>query len=206
MNGNFASHAKSLVIGDVGIAQTYIDVDSTLGFPNSGTLALNYASGGTGIATYSHKTLNQFLGINTTSVGSTIRDQAVIDQDTYAYSADVGAGTTNGIRVKIRSVLNNLEIPPNTRYYSKGTKIKTKALGLIGTSFHENNWLFNTVQNYDIKGLYLIDQVNSTYRLVTKDPNILRIGDFVRCYNKNKVLLDNKFEVRDVYDEYNCII
>ena len=206
MNGNFASHAKSLVIGDVGIAQTYIDVDSTLGFPNSGTLALNYASGGTGIATYSHKTLNQFLGINTTSVGSTIRDQAVIDQDTYAYSADTGAGTTDGIRVKIRSVLNNLEIPPNTRYYTKGTKIKTKALGLIGTSFHENNWLFNTVQNYDIKGLYLIDAINSTYRLVTKDPNILRIGDFVRCYNKNKVLLDNKFEVRDVYDEYNCII
>ena len=69
MNGNFTSHAKSLVIGDVGIAQTYIDVDSTLGFPNSGTLALNYASGGTGIATYSHKTLIQFLGINTTSVG-----------------------------------------------------------------------------------------------------------------------------------------
>ena len=206
MNGNFTSHAKSLVIGDVGIAQTYIDVDSTLGFPNSGTLALNYASGGTGIATYSHKTLNQFLGINTTSVASTIRDQAVIDQDTYAYSSDTGAGTTDGIRVKIRSVLNNLEIPPNTRYYTRGTKIRTKALGLIGTSFHENNWLFNTVQNYDVNGLYLIDAINSTYRLITKDPNILRIGDFVRCYNKNKVLLDNKFEVRDVYDEYNCII
>ena len=60
MNGNFTSHAKSLVIGDVGVAQTYIDVDSTLGFPNSGTLALNYASGGTGIATsvsYTHLTL-----------------------------------------------------------------------------------------------------------------------------------------------------
>jgi hypothetical protein len=206
MNGNFASHAKSLVIGDVGVAQTYIDVDSTLGFPNSGTLALNYGNGSSGIATYSHKTLNQFLGINTTSVGATIKDQAVIDQNTYAYSSDTGAGTTDGIRVKIRSVLNNLTVPPNTRYYTKGAKIKTKSLGLIGTSFAENNWLFNTIQNYDIKFLFLIDEVNSTYRLITKDPNILRIGDNVRMYDKNNVLLDNKFEVRDVYDEYNCII
>ena len=42
----------------------------------------------------------------------------MVDQDTYAYSA--GTGTTDGIRVKIRSVLNNLEIPSDTRYYNKG--------------------------------------------------------------------------------------
>jgi len=37
--GDFSSHAKSIIVGDVGIGQTYIDVDSTLGFPNSGTLS-----------------------------------------------------------------------------------------------------------------------------------------------------------------------
>ena len=35
--GDFSAHAKSIIVGDVGIGQTYIDVDSTLGFPNSGT-------------------------------------------------------------------------------------------------------------------------------------------------------------------------
>ena len=82
--GEFSAHSKSIIVGDVGIAQTYIDVDSTLGFPNSGTLSFTYSNGETGIATYSYKTLNQFLGINTTSIASSITDMALIDQDTYA--------------------------------------------------------------------------------------------------------------------------
>ena len=202
--GEFSAHAKSIIVGDVGIAQTYIDVDSTLGFPNSGTLSYTYSNGTSGIATYAYKTLNQFLGINTTSIASTIRDMAEVDQDTYAYSS--GAASTDGIRVKIRSVLNNLEIPSDTRYYNKGGKIKIKSLGHIGTSFSENNWIFNTIQNYDIKELKLIDSINSTYKLITKDPNIFRIGDNVRLYDKNNVLLVNQYEVRDAYDENTIII
>ena len=202
--GEFSSHSKSIIVGDVGIGQTYIDVDSTLGFPNSGTLSYTYANGETGIATYAYKTLNQFLGINTTSIASSITDMALIDQDTYAYSS--GAGTTDGIKVKIRSVLNELNIPDDTRYYNDGAKIKIKSLGHIGTSFNQNNWLFNTIQNYDIKSLKLIDQINSTYKLVTKDPNLFRIGDNVRLYDKNHVLLPNQYEVRDAYDANTVII
>ena len=202
--GEFSAHAKSIIVGDVGIAQTYIDVDSTLGFPNSGTLSFVYSNGESGIATYSYKTLNQFLGINTTSIASTITDMTLVDQDTYAYSS--GAASTDGIKVKIRSVLNNLEIPSNTRYYNEGAKIKIKSLGHIGTSFSQNNWIFNTIQNYDIKELKLIDSINSTYKLTTIDPNIFRIGDNVRLYDKNHVLLDNQYEVRDAYDANTIII
>ena len=35
----FSTHAKTQVIGEVGIGQTIIDVDSTLGFPSAGTLS-----------------------------------------------------------------------------------------------------------------------------------------------------------------------
>ena len=202
--GDFSSHAKSIIVGDVGIAQTYIDVDSTLGFPNAGTLSFTYGNGTAGIATYSYKTLNQFLGINTTSIASSITDMSLVDQDTFAYST--GSGTTDGIRVKIRSVLNQLQVPSDTRYYNEGAKIKIKSLGHIGTSFNQNNWLFNTIQNYDIEELKLIDQINSTYKLKTKDPNIFRIGDNVRLYDKNDILLDNQYEVRDAYDQHTIII
>ena len=97
--GEFSAHAKSIIVGDVGIAQTYIDVDSTLGFPNSGTLSYTYSNGTSGIATYAYKTLNQFLGINTTSIASTIRDMAMVDQDTYAYSA--GTASTDRLSLFI---------------------------------------------------------------------------------------------------------
>ena len=36
--GNFAIHANSKNVGAVGAAQTYIDVDSTIGFPDKGAL------------------------------------------------------------------------------------------------------------------------------------------------------------------------
>ena len=202
--GEFSAHAKSIIVGDVGIGQTFIDVDSTLGFPNSGTLSFVYANGESGIATYAYKTLNQFLEINPTSIASSITDRTFIDQDTYAYST--GSGTTDGIRVKIRSVLNNLQIPSNTRFYNEGSKIKIKSLGHIGTSFNQNNWIFNSIQNYDIKELKLVDQINSTYKLITKDPNIFRIGDRVRLYDKNDDLLVNQYEVRDVYDSRTILI
>ena len=35
--GNFAVHANSMAVGLVGAAQTYIDVDSTIGFPDKGS-------------------------------------------------------------------------------------------------------------------------------------------------------------------------
>ena len=109
--GEFSNHAKTKIIGQVGIAQTFIDVDSTLGFPNSGTLSFLYENGTSGVCTYSDKTINQFLGINTTGIAAIISDNTAIDQNTFAYASD--GSDDQGIRVKIRGVLNNFIIPPN---------------------------------------------------------------------------------------------
>ena len=86
--GNFSIHPKTKIIGQVGVAQTYIDVDSTLGFPNSGTLSFLYENGSSGVCTYSNKTTNQFLGINTTGITTSIADNTAIDQNTFAYASD----------------------------------------------------------------------------------------------------------------------
>ena len=39
-----------MAVGAVGAAQTYIDVDSTIGFPQKGSLTFKYKNGTTGIA------------------------------------------------------------------------------------------------------------------------------------------------------------
>ena len=82
--GNFSTHAKTKIIGQVGIAQTFLDVDSTLGFPKSGTLSFTYQNGTSGVCTYAHKTINQFLGINTTGILNDISDNTFVDQSTFA--------------------------------------------------------------------------------------------------------------------------
>ena len=115
--GNFSTHAKTKIIGQVGIAQTFLDVDSTLGFPKSGTLSFLYQNGTTGVCTYADKTINQFLGINTTGITTTISDNTFIDQDSFAYASD--GESDDGIRVKIRSVLKDLQIPNQTYYQKK---------------------------------------------------------------------------------------
>ena len=216
--GNFSTHAKTKIIGQVGVAQTFLDVDSTLGFPKSGTLSFSYENGTIGVCTYAHKTINQFLGINTTGITSTILDNTFIDQSTFAYASD--ETSNDGIRVKIRSVLSDLQLPNETYYQKKGSKIKIKNLGKIGSGFKENNWLFNTAQSYVVKSLEVIDSVNNTYKLVTKDVNILRIGDKITTHETlasgsqwgDKITdsfdpVSNKlYTVTDVFDQNTCLI
>ena len=105
--GNFSIHSKTKIIGQVGVAQTFLDVDSTLGFPKSGTLTFLYENGSTGVCTYANKTVNQFLGINTTGITTSIADSTEIDQNTFAYASD--GINDDGIRVKIRGVFSEIE-------------------------------------------------------------------------------------------------
>ena len=202
--GELSIHPKTKIIGNVGAGQTFIDVDSTVGFPKNGTLSFVYNNGTTGVVTYSDKTINQFLGISTEAVTRTILDKTSIDQDTYAYAS--GAGTTDGIRIKIRSVLNQLNIPATTKYQQSGSTIKFKTLGRVSNSKKANGWLFNTAQSYDVSSLSLIDSTNNTYRLVTTDSNIFRIGDGVSLIDNSDTVLPNKFIVFDVFNNQTCLI
>ena len=121
--------SKTKIIGQVGVAQTYIDVDSTLGFPNSGTLSFLYENGTSGVCTYSDKTINQFLGINTTGITTSILiTLQLIKILLHMHQMD----DDDGIQVKIRGVLNNFIIPPDVNNQKIGSKIKIKNLGQIG--------------------------------------------------------------------------
>ena len=124
--GNFAVHANSKNIGQVGAAQTFIDVDSTIGFPDKGALTFVYQNGTVGVCTYTSTNITQFLGISTTGITTTIKDATTIRQNAYVYAlgqANSTAGvTTDGIRCRITGVLNDIELP-NTYYQRLGAKI-----------------------------------------------------------------------------------
>ncbi len=76
--GSFKISPKTHIIGNVSSGSTVIDVDSTIGFPNSGELGVKYpnsTTSNTGIVSYTSKTITQFLGY------SNIVD-SIIDGDT----------------------------------------------------------------------------------------------------------------------------
>ena len=200
--GNFAIHANSKNVGSVGAAQTYIDVDSTIGFPDEGTLTFKYQNGTTGICTYASTNVTQFLGITTTGITTTIKDATAIRQNTYVYAsgqANSTAGvTTDGIRCRITGVLSGVELP-NTFYQRQGAKIKLKSLGKIAkvTDFKSNNWVFNVQPKYDVNTITLQDASGPTYEIVTDDFHRIRLNDTITVQTSTGDL-DSSYTVTDV--------
>ena len=201
--GNFKIHANSRAVGEAGVGQTYVDVDSTIGFPAKGALTFKYKNGTTGIATYSSTNITQFLGV--TGITTTIKNAEPIKQNTYVYAsgkADANAGiTTNGIRCRITGVLSELA-PTETNYQKTGAKIKLKSLGkvAISTDFKSNNWIYNVSPRYDVKTITLQDASNNTYEVTTKDFHRIRIGDVLTINTKDSSLTGT-YSVTDVLSD-----
>ena len=62
--GTFKIAPKTHVIGNVSAGSTFIDVDSTVGFPNSGEIYVRYPSGVSatvGIVSYTSKTIKSIF-------------------------------------------------------------------------------------------------------------------------------------------------
>ena len=113
--------------------------------------------------------------------------------------ADATAGvTTDGIKVRITSVLNDVELP-DTFYQKKGSKIKLKSLGKVAhvDDFKSKNWIFNIQPKYDIKSITVQDASNNTYEVTTKDFHRIRLGD-VTTIQTNNATLDGGYSVTDV--------
>ena len=65
--------------------------------------------------------------------------------------------------------------------------------------------MFNTAQYYDVEDLTLVDAANNTYKLVTKDNHILRIGDLLTLTDRNNQILPQEFVVTDVFGKKTCL-
>ena len=179
--GSFPVHPKTLVITPVGIGVTILDVDSTVGFAQSGELVADYGST-TGIITYSSKSVTQFFGVS--NVTSGIGTAAEIRQNVNAYGYS-GIGTTNPIKVRIGSVLDKVEIPADTRLFSPNDTAKIKTLGISSSTVKRDNWISNIANTYEIESFSLIDSSNWTYSVTTYNTHNFRVGDTAQVIEKN---------------------
>ena len=135
--GNFAVHPKSLIITQVTAGSTFIDVDSTVGFAQSGNLAFTYDNGTAGIVSYSSKSLTQFFGIASTAIVSGVGTASAIrlDVDAYGYS---GINTSDPIKVRIGSVLDKTIIPEKTHLFVNDDIAKIKTLGISSSTIRRS--------------------------------------------------------------------
>lgn len=171
---NFTVHPKTRITNPVGLGQTYLDVDSTLSFNNSGNLVV-FDNGIEYSFPYNGKSSTQFFGL-TSPIAIELNSE--ITTPDYAYAIDEN---NEQIKVKITGVLGDLEFNrENSYYYELEDQIEIVSLGADSNENVLSTWVNNVTPEYEIESIVQVAlKLNGAaqYRVRTKDPNIFTLGD-----------------------------
>ena len=172
--GEFSVEPSTRVIGQVSAGSTVLDVDSTIGFGNTGELYVTYSDLTSGVLEYTSKSSTQFFGVS--NVEKTILDSETVGINTFAYAKSF-ENQDETIRVRINSVLNDFNIPEKTRGFKKGEVINVTSLGVSEKNLKTKNWFYNVAPIYKVSSISLIDSSNFTYTVSLNFANSFKPGD-----------------------------
>ena len=169
--GNFSIHPKTQLVNSASSGSITLEVDSTVGFPDTnGTLIVDLENGTSLTIFYTSKTLNQFLGC--TGISQNIPASTEIKLDAYAYAYNLNQ---EQVKVRILGVLSNLNIPDNTSLFSKDDIIKIKTLGINLKDYKSNNWFFNIPVKYEVNFIQKLS--DGVYRINLYYEHSFKVGD-----------------------------
>jgi len=146
---NFKTTKKTNISKPVSVNSTTINVDSTIGFPNTGTLTVTDGNSFFNVS-YTERTNNQFLGCS--GIVSEIPFGSEVLEANFAYVYD-----DNGDKVEFRliNVIGNINYE-KTSNLLKGDKISLSSFGAELSDKPEfNTWIYNNVTNHKIKSISL---------------------------------------------------
>lgn len=190
--GEFSIHPKTQVTNLAVNGSTVLSVDSTAGFPASGSLLLENET----VITYTSKSITQFFGcsgiIADINPGSFV---SFIDQSettalglAYGYS---GTASTDIVVVRISGVIEDLEQFEDAYHINVGDNIRPKSLGKISTDIRTKNWFYNIPIKYNIASINLLNSQTNQYKIDTLDDNILIAGDGLNIVYNNGTILSS---------------
>ena len=165
--GEFDQTNKTFVTKEVGINTTIINVDSTIGFPDSGFIILDSE-----VLEYTGKNYTQFVGVDTNS--STVSIGSTITNGTDAISYENG-DLTSEVRLNILGVVNKFN--GSARTQQTGSAINVNTLGIEQTDKRWTTWIGNTAARYEIDTISQISPNN--YSVLLTNDHALYKGDTV---------------------------
>jgi hypothetical protein len=176
--GEFSVHPKTQLTSSALIGATTLDVDSTVGFPHSGSLLLSDNS----IINYTSKSINQFFGCSGILLDLNAGDTVAVNAFAYGYS---GQNTSDIVSVRITGVIGDFEEIFNAYQLNVGDNIRPKSLGKFSNDIRSKNWLYNIPNCYILESIRLLDSLTSQYEFKTIDVNSLNVGDIIKIFYKN---------------------
>ena len=159
--GDFSIHPKTKCLEEVKSNSNQIIVDSTIGFPDEGELIVKGESGNNIIINYTSRTTTQFLGC--TNITENILIAEDINLNVYAYSKI----EEDEIRVRILGVVEDIELPNDTRYFEPGETISFDTLGKTYKDFKFNHWIVDVPNTYQV--LKFENESPTEIRVYTKE-------------------------------------
>lgn len=175
--GNFTIHPNTKNTTLIEKNQTFIDVDSTIGFPNDGTLVLRDELNLEYRIKYTSKTSTQFLGCS--GISRNFDKNIDVRLDAYSYvNTDEGQ-----VKVRITGVLDNSiesTISPTLTNLTKDDYFPIKTLGIeIKNDPRSSSWIYNIPKTYEVKSIQLLDENDFTYRVFFYEKHDLSIGQSI---------------------------
>jgi len=185
INGDFVVPGRTRVVNPVTIGSTVMTVDTTVGFPTSGSLSLPTASVA-GVVTYTSKTANQFVGVDTARDVLSVGDDVRYNNVAYGYSF---ANNTKKIEVLITGVLKDFPIPDTNFYFNKGDKVRVGSFGINKSSEDANfgSWFYNTSVKFTPK--IITRQSSSSFSVETRSDHGFFEEDSIEILDAQLALL-----------------
>jgi hypothetical protein len=176
IEGKFNIPGSSFTIGSHSTGASVITVDSTIGFPESGSFNIGDIT-----ITYEDKTITQFLGCSGLTEDIAPRTEITQDLEVYAFEEN---DLTRQVRFVLTGVLSGLNTSEDIFSAVEGSTISVKNLGQVipneqsDSSYKKvffNSWIYNTSSRYFVSSFS-----GSTFNLQsTIDRSSLKQGDYV---------------------------
>ena len=184
--GEFKVNPKTKLLNSIGAGATIIDVDSTIGFPDTGKLVLLNQVGDSVSIAYTGRSVNQFF--NVSGVDETYNDKTDIRLDDFSY-AYVGVDTSNQIQVRITSTLKEFRLSSDAYGYDEKDTINIQSLGIERGDERSQNWLSNVKTEWNISGIDLIDILEQSYQITLFDDHFLKPGYQINLISSGGLVL-----------------
>jgi hypothetical protein len=177
VEGNFEITPNTKLIESVSVGSSILTVDSTVSFPQSGTLI-----SGTNTISYTGKSINQFFGC--TGINDTITTSSNIRSDDTYFSYEDG-DTSKKVELILLGVIQDLveenedfKVDENDIITVKNLGDKIKNTNSNWKEIFANSFIYNTSARYEI-----VDN-GSTKLGSTIDRSSLKIGDEVEILER----------------------
>lgn len=185
ITGTFSITGNTKVIGDVYIGSDTITVDSTIGFPDSGTLYC-----GDNTITYTSKSIDQFFGCSGINENINSTDTIRSNETYYGYE---NGDLTKKVEIRLTGVLSEFKTVSGQLSIDVGEQIGIKNLGevienpLENKTYKEifsNSWIYNTSSRYQIES-FLPGSISQVTLKIPIEKSSLKIGDTIEILNRD---------------------